>query len=146
MVVGFRLAGECFLPGCGPEGKWFLFWSWLSKVSRFFLVVSPKVSRFLFSVSPPQGTLFLSLLPREGPWSWRIPLRGPRDEYLLLAVFGRIDPRRRAGRETEMRGLVFSSFVPADVCSVRVYIAAMETTSTVRQHLQCVVMGSPCMS
>ena len=31
-----------------------------------------------------------------------------------------------------MRGLVFSSFVPGDICSVRVYIAALKTTSTVR--------------
>ncbi len=36
--------------------------------------------------------------PREGLRSWRIPLRGPRDEYLPV--------RQWAGRETEMRRLV----------------------------------------
>ena len=41
------------------------------------------------------------LFPREGLWSWRIPLRGPRDEY--RSVYRLSNNRRCTDGETKMR-------------------------------------------
>ncbi|RPD76879.1 hypothetical protein L226DRAFT_569119 [Lentinus tigrinus ALCF2SS1-7] len=40
-----------------------------------------------------------SSFPREGRMSWRIPLRGPRDEYLPARCLGSEDLRYRAGED-----------------------------------------------
>ncbi|TBU62592.1 hypothetical protein BD310DRAFT_986793, partial [Dichomitus squalens] len=50
----------------------------------------------------------------EGLRSWRIPFRGPRDKYLPALRLWLLGLRLRAGRETKMRGLVFSSPIPLD--------------------------------